>query len=73
MIKFDERSMENYKLLCALAAKAGVSPISMLYTFVEDTLEQAAGDVEFQEDWIEVAEETGERVEAAAFFQKLLP
>ena len=44
----------------------------MLYTFVEDTLEQAAGDVEFQEDWIEVAEETGERAEAAAFFQKLL-
>ncbi len=65
-------AMENYKLLCALAAKAGVSPISMLYTFVEDTLAQAEDDIEFQEDWIEVAEETGERVEAAAFFKKLL-
>jgi len=65
-------TMENYKLLCALAAKAGVSPASMLYTFVEDTLAQAADDIEFQEDWIEVAEETGERAEAAAFFKKLL-
>jgi hypothetical protein len=64
--------MENYELLLKLAKRAGVTPASFLYTFIEDTLKSAADEPEFQEDWIEVAEETGEREQAKAFFERLI-
>lgn len=63
---------DPFNLLCNLAERAGVSPASMLYAFIEDTLENAAEDNEFQRDWVEVAGEKGEIPEAAAFFQRLL-
>jgi hypothetical protein len=44
----------------------------MLYAFIEDTLENAADDFDFQRDWVEVAGDKGEIPEAAEFFQRLL-
>ncbi len=64
--------MDHFNLLCDLAERAGVSPASMLYAFIEDTLENAADDFDFQRDWVEVAGDKGEIPEAAEFFQRLL-
>ena len=64
--------MNHFNLLCELAERAGVSPASMLYAFIEDTMENAADDFDFQRDWVEVAGDKGEIPEAVDFFQRLL-
>lgn len=64
--------MDLFTLLTELSERAGVSPASFLYTFIEDTLENAAEDPEFQADWVEVAEDRGDRSDAVAFFKRVL-
>ncbi len=67
-----QERMEHFDLLLALAKRAGVSPASLLYSLIDDQFVELSDDDEFQEDWIEVAQEMGENPKAVAFFERLL-